>query len=101
MIHLSISIAFLFIDTHTLAHLITMESLTQALTEDVRYLTGYLDDKGYPRPSFERDTPTTVLGNDASQDAQSARERVMSHALQLYHLAAGPSEYLATLQTGV
>ncbi|KAB5575394.1 putative O-methyltransferase, partial [Coniochaeta sp. 2T2.1] len=77
-----------------------MESLTQALTKDVRYLTGYLDDKGYPRPSFERDTPTTVLGNDASQDAQSARERIMSHALQLYHLAAGPSEYLATLQTG-
>ncbi|KAL6236469.1 hypothetical protein BDW75DRAFT_239271 [Aspergillus navahoensis] len=76
-----------------------MESVTQALTEDVRYLTGYLEGRGYPRPSFDRDTPTT-LEHDASQNTQSARKRIMSHALQLYHVAAGPSEYLATLQTG-
>jgi hypothetical protein len=88
-------------NSHTPADATPIEKLTRSLTEDVRYLTGYLEGKGYSSPSFDRHTPTVVLGNDASQDAQFARERIMNHTLQLFQLVAGPSEYLATLQTGV
>lgn len=78
-----------------------MEDLCQTLEKDVKFLTEYLQSTGYPLPSFDRQTPTVVLPENASSDAHSARERILDHCLRLFQLVAGPSEYLANLQTGV
>ncbi|KAB8236672.1 hypothetical protein ETB97_008923 [Aspergillus alliaceus] len=77
-----------------------MEELTQSLVEDVKALNDHLRSTGHPTPSSDRYTPAVVLPVDASPDAHSARERILDHALRLFRLAAGPSEYLLNLQTG-
>ncbi|KAA8644447.1 hypothetical protein EYZ11_003576 [Aspergillus tanneri] len=77
-----------------------MEEVAQSLTKDVKFLSEYLVSTGHPVPSFDRHTPTVVLPDDASRDAHVARERILDNALKLLQLATGPSEYLATLQTG-
>ncbi|CAI7642017.1 unnamed protein product [Penicillium viridicatum] len=78
----------------------TMEDLCQTLEKDVKILTEYLQSTGHPLPSFDRQTPTVVMPENASSDAHSARERILDHCLRLFQLVAGPSEYLANLQTG-
>lgn len=79
----------------------TMEQLAQSLVKDITRVTDYLESTGYPAPSFDRDTPTVVLPDDASEETQAARERILDYSLRIFQLAAGPSEYLANLQTGV
>lgn len=78
-----------------------MEQLVQSLAKDVKGLTDYLHSTGHPAPSFDRHTPSVALPENASEGAHAARERILDHALRLFQLAAGPSEYLANLQTGV
>lgn len=78
-----------------------MEQLTHCLIKDVNTLTDYLDAAGHPSPSLNRHTPTAVLPDDASEKAQATRERILDYALRIIQLAAGPSEYLANLQTSV
>ncbi|KAL2863146.1 O-methyltransferase-domain-containing protein [Aspergillus lucknowensis] len=77
-----------------------MEQLVQSLVKDVTRLTDYLESTGHPAPSFDRSTPPVVLPDDASEGAQAVRERILDYALRIFQLAAGPSEYLANLQTG-
>ena len=78
-----------------------METLSNDIEAERRILDGYCRKSGYPTPSFERTTPTFALPHDAPAEVHVARERIMSYALNLFQLAAGPSEYLANLQTGV
>jgi hypothetical protein len=78
-----------------------MEGLTKKLASEVQTLEKLLRLGGHPVPSFNRDTPPTVVPNDAPESAHLAREQIMDYALQIFQLAAGPSDYLANLQTGV
>ncbi|KAJ5618274.1 hypothetical protein N7528_006917 [Penicillium herquei] len=77
-----------------------MEQLSQSLARDVGSLTEYLDSIGSPAPSLDRNTPTVVLPNNATEEAHATRERILDGALKIFQLAAGPSEYLANLQMG-
>jgi 6-hydroxytryprostatin B O-methyltransferase len=78
-----------------------MDALTDQLADDFGLFNGYLDAAGHPRPSFDRDAPPNSLPDDAPEHVQQARERIMANALQLFSLAAGPSEFLNNLSTGV
>ena len=78
-----------------------MEELTRDLARSVQALGDYLHASGQAQPSFDRATPPSVLPSDAPKDAHIAREGIMDCALKIFQLAAGPSEYLANLQTGV
>jgi 6-hydroxytryprostatin B O-methyltransferase len=78
-----------------------MEALTKKLAGEVQTLEKLLRLSGHQVPSFNRDTPPTVVPNDAPESAHLAREQIMDYALQIFQLAAGPSDYLANLQTGV
>ncbi|KAJ5703181.1 hypothetical protein N7488_010729 [Penicillium malachiteum] len=77
-----------------------MEQLSQSLAKDVGSLTEYLNSIGSPAPSLDRNTPTVVLPNNATEEAHATRERILDSALKVFQLAAGPSEYLANLQMG-
>ena len=85
----------------TLAERSTLHDLTVDLVTQVRTFTKYLDAIGQTRPSHNKNTPTTVLPPRAPEAAHEARGGVMDLALRIYRLAAGPSEYLADLQTQV
>jgi 6-hydroxytryprostatin B O-methyltransferase len=78
-----------------------MNQLTRSLTVNVKILTDYLTSVGHPLPSFAPDTPTFTLPGNASSEAHLARYRILDLARNLFHLAAGPSEYLTFLQTSV
>ncbi|KAM0187016.1 hypothetical protein ACHAPA_011850 [Fusarium lateritium] len=77
-----------------------MEELTKRLAGEVQSLEKLLRLGGHQVPSFNRDTPPTVVPSDAPESAHLAREHIMDYALQIFQLAAGPSDYLANLQTG-
>ncbi|KAJ5948878.1 hypothetical protein N7454_002185 [Penicillium verhagenii] len=79
---------------------VTMQNLAQTMEKDIQSLTGYLESIGHPPPSNDRRAPTVVLPDNAPSDAHAARERILDHCLRLFQLVAGPSEYLANLQTG-
>ncbi|KAM5343387.1 hypothetical protein ACJ41O_011924 [Fusarium nematophilum] len=78
----------------------TMGDLTKKLAGQVHALDKYLRLSGHELPSFDRDTPSVVVPNDAPESVHFAREHIMNYALQIFQLAAGPSDYLANLQTG-
>ena len=78
-----------------------MDRLAEQLTTDVRLLSDYLQNTGHPQPSFNHDAPPKTLLDNSPEHVQLARERIMDNALQLFHLAAGPSEVLNNLSTGV
>ncbi|KAE8356308.1 S-adenosyl-L-methionine-dependent methyltransferase [Aspergillus coremiiformis] len=77
-----------------------MEELAKSISEDVKILNDHLHLAGHPVPSFDRHTPTTVLPVGCAPDAHLARERICDHALRLFQLATGPSEYLLNIQAG-
>lgn len=64
-------------------------------------LTEYLRSNGLPTPSFEAAGPKTVLPRDAPTEVLKARQELLSAALAIQQLAAGPSEFLPNLATGV
>lgn len=78
-----------------------METIVDNLHNEVAVLTKLLRACGHCHPSFSRDTPSVVLPENAPQEAHLARAKIMEHAMQLFQLASGPSEYLANLQVGV
>ncbi|KAL3471638.1 S-adenosyl-L-methionine-dependent methyltransferase [Aspergillus californicus] len=77
-----------------------MESLSLELHDAVKTLQKHLDQKGQPRPSLDKDTPAVVLTEDAPPEVQTAREDILNHALKLFRLAAGPSEYIFNMRAG-
>jgi 6-hydroxytryprostatin B O-methyltransferase len=78
-----------------------MEALSKKIGAECHVFDEYCRTTGYPMPSLERTTPSFSLPHEAPTEVHVARERIMSYALNLFQLAAGPSEYLANLQTGV
>lgn len=78
-----------------------LESLSHELVIGIKALNEYFEQAGHRHPSFELGAPTTVVPEEAPQDVHITRESVMDQALQIFQLLAGPSEYLANLQTGV
>lgn len=78
-----------------------LEDLTRNLAEYVQTLSRYFRSTGYVQPSFDKNTPTVVLPENASPQAHFAREHIMDCAMKIFQLSAGPSEYLANMQVGV
>lgn len=78
-----------------------MEKLAKQLNNDVCLLSSHLEAVGHPHPSFDSRAPPTALPGGTPDDIQLSRERIMNNALQLFQLAAGPSEFLTNLSTGV
>ncbi|RJE23609.1 o-methyltransferase [Aspergillus sclerotialis] len=76
-----------------------METLTSSLNHDVEKLTAYLETISHPQPSFKHDSPPTTLPENAPDEIQQIREQIMDNALNIFHLAAGPSEFLVNLST--
>lgn len=79
----------------------SMETLTSKLNYNVQKLTGYLETTSHPQPSFQHDSPPTTLPKNAPDEIQQTREQIMNTALSIFHLAAGPSEFLVNLSTSV
>ncbi|ORY59300.1 putative O-methyltransferase [Pseudomassariella vexata] len=77
-----------------------MEDLTRKLVSDVQALSDYIRSTGGVQPSFDRNTPITVVPHDAPLGAQEARERIMDQCLKLLQLATGPSDYMINIQPG-
>ncbi|KAM5436481.1 putative 6-hydroxytryprostatin B O-methyltransferase [Microsporum ferrugineum] len=78
----------------------TLEALASQVQENARIVSDFLRSCGHAGPSFERDSPTTSLPSSAPPDISAARQAIMGAALQMFHLAAGPSEYLPNLAVG-
>lgn len=77
-----------------------LEGLGQDLNQHIHTLCEYLRSTGLPPPTFDRNTPHIVVPEAAPQDVHVARELLMDYALQIFHLASGPSEYLGNVITG-
>lgn len=78
-----------------------MEKLAKQLNDDVCLLNSHLETAGHPHPSFDSRAPRTTLPGGTPEHIQLSRERIMNNALQLFQLAAGPSEFLPNLSTSV
>lgn len=78
-----------------------LELLVGDLGRQTKTLTDYLRSNGLPEPSFQRDASIVVLSADAPEEIQAAREQLMDHALQIFQLVAGPSEYVDNVQINV
>lgn len=79
----------------------SLDVLSKSLASNVSVLTTYLSSISYPAPSFDQSGPSVVLPAQAPQHVKVARQHLMDQALQIFQLAAGPSEFLANLQPGV
>ncbi|KAL1953850.1 hypothetical protein VTO42DRAFT_2110 [Malbranchea cinnamomea] len=78
----------------------TLEVLASQVQENVSVLSNFLRASGHPLPSFEADAPTTTLPANAPQVICATRQTLMGAALQIFRLAAGPSEFLPHLAAG-
>ncbi|THY13931.1 hypothetical protein D6D00_09989 [Aureobasidium pullulans] len=78
----------------------SLDDLSNSLASNVSILTTYLDSVSYPAPPFDQSGPDVTLPKQAPQHVKIARQQLMDQALQIFQLAAGPSEFLANLQPG-
>ncbi|PQE28730.1 bikaverin cluster-O-methyltransferase protein [Rutstroemia sp. NJR-2017a WRK4] len=78
-----------------------LEVLVQDLNKNTTILNGYLRANKLPEPSFERDAPIINLSPDAPEEAQVAKEKLLSSTLQIFQLVSGPGGYLQNVITGI
>lgn len=78
-----------------------LESLSWTITKTASIVSQHLAANHLPQPSLDADGPSTVVPNDAPENVQRARQNLMAAALEIFQLAAGPSEFLPNLATGV
>ncbi|KAI0123645.1 sterigmatocystin 8-O-methyltransferase [Xylariales sp. AK1849] len=77
-----------------------LEELAWKCTKNAIAVSQYLSAHNLPQPSHEPDGPSSTLPKDAPQSLQRARQSLMDSALQLFQLAAGPSEFIPNLAPG-
>ncbi|KAK3944724.1 6-hydroxytryprostatin B O-methyltransferase [Diplogelasinospora grovesii] len=78
-----------------------LEDLAWQCTKNAVLVSQYLSSENLPQPSHAADGPSTVLPASAPQNVRQARQSLMDAALQLFQLAAGPSEFVPNLAPGV
>lgn len=78
-----------------------LEVLASQVQENAKVVNEFLRTSGHAAPSFASDAPATSLPASAPPEIGAARQALMGAALQIFHLAAGPSEYLPHLAVGV
>ncbi|EGD94047.1 hypothetical protein TESG_01574 [Trichophyton tonsurans CBS 112818] len=77
-----------------------LEVLASQVQENAKVVNEFLRTSGHAAPSFASDAPATSLPASAPPEIGAARQALMGAALQIFHLAAGPSEYLPHLAVG-
>ncbi|KAI8631119.1 sterigmatocystin 8-O-methyltransferase [Xylariaceae sp. FL1651] len=77
-----------------------LEKLAWNCTKNAIVVSQYLADNNQPQPSHESDGPVSTLPKGAPRTIQQARQCLMSSALELFQLAAGPSEFIPNLAPG-
>ncbi|KAI1142787.1 sterigmatocystin 8-O-methyltransferase [Hypoxylon sp. FL0543] len=77
-----------------------LEELAWQCTKNAVAVSQYLSTHNLPQPSHEPDGPSSTLPKDAPPSIQRARQTLMDSALQLFQLAAGPSEFIPNLAPG-
>lgn len=77
-----------------------LEELAWKCTKNAIAVSQYLSAHNLPQPSHLPDGPSNTLPKDAPQSLQRARQNLMDSALQLFQLAAGPSEFIPNLAPG-
>lgn len=78
-----------------------MESLAQQALDGANVLASTLRSMGEPQPSFSADGPIHVLPSKAPEAAIKARMSIIEACFKLYHLVAGPSDLLPSMQADV
>ena len=78
-----------------------LHRLGDRIAADAATISKYLQDSGHPLPSFQPDASPMVLPITSPAAVQEARQRLISAALEMFHLASGPSEFLPHLTTNV
>ncbi|KAH6880098.1 sterigmatocystin 8-O-methyltransferase [Thelonectria olida] len=77
-----------------------LEELAWSCTKNAIAVSQYLSTHDLPQPSHNPDAPSSTLPKDAPPSVQRARQGLMDAALQLFQLAAGPSEFIPNLAPG-
>ncbi|KAH8698978.1 sterigmatocystin 8-O-methyltransferase [Talaromyces proteolyticus] len=77
-----------------------LEELAWQCTKNAIAVSQYLSANELPQPSHEPDAPSSTLPKDAPPNIRRARQSLMNAALQLFQLAAGPSEFIPNLAPG-
>ncbi|KAI0405960.1 sterigmatocystin 8-O-methyltransferase [Xylaria palmicola] len=80
--------------------LFPLEELAWTCTKNAIAVSQYLAEHDHPQPSHEPDGPSSTLPKAAPRSIQQARQSLMSSALELFQLAAGPSEFIPNLAPG-
>lgn len=78
-----------------------LQDLGDRIATDATTVSQYLQEGGLPLPSFQPGAPPMVLPVPSPVVVQEARQRLISAALELFHLASGPGEFLPHLITNV
>ncbi|KAK3902974.1 6-hydroxytryprostatin B O-methyltransferase [Staphylotrichum tortipilum] len=77
-----------------------LEELAWQCTKNAIAVSQYLSARDLPQPSHEPDGPSNTLPKDAPPSVRRARQSLIDAALQLFQLAAGPSEFIPNLAPG-
>jgi 6-hydroxytryprostatin B O-methyltransferase len=78
----------------------TLEDLAWSCARSAVSITQYLASTNHSQPSILPGGPANVLPKDAPVPIKRSRQSLMSAALQLFQLAAGPSEFVPSLAPG-
>jgi len=77
-----------------------LEELAWKCTKNAVAVSQYLSAHDLPQPSHQPNGPSRTLPKDAPPSIQQARQSLMNAALELFQLAAGPSEFIPNLAPG-
>lgn len=77
-----------------------LENLAWECTRNAVVVSQYLSSEQLPQPSHEPDGPVRTLPKDAPYNIRKAQQKLMDATLQLFQLAAGPSEFIPNLAPG-
>nr|QKG86290.1 O-methyltransferase [Aspergillus sp. FM242] len=77
-----------------------LETLSTKIQDNAGSISSFLRCNGHSLPTFNVDAPSTTLPASAPTEIHAARQALMEAALQMFQLAAGPSEYLPHLAVG-
>lgn len=79
----------------------SLRELSSLIAVHSDVVSQYLAANDLPQPSKSADGPSSVLPASAPKNIQVARQQLIAAALELVQIAAGPSELLPNLATGV
>jgi hypothetical protein len=78
-----------------------LEELSRTITKTAGIISHHLAANNLPQPSRDADGPAAILPSDTPESIQRARQALLAASLEIFQLAAGPSEFLPNLATSV